>query len=635
VAQTGTRVLAASRIAVLVMLSTVAVPASSRAQEAPPTETAPLVKSLRLTGVEALDEGDLRAILQTKVTPWWPLAPDRRFDRRQFEVDLKRIVAYYRDHGYPRARVLSHDVDVRDDGRAVDLSITIQEGEPLVVRDLAVSGLDPLSPDETAALRERLPVSVGAPIVRQEVLSAGELLANELKDRGYAYATVRPVEERLDSGDVSLRFEVTPGTQAYFGPIDIEGNASVSDHIIRRQLTYRPGELFRRRLLQESQRRLYGLDLFEFATIGVQDAERQPAEVRTRVTVAEGKHRHLRFSAGYGTEDKLRGEAAWQHVNWFGGARTLGVRGKWSSLDRGVQVDFVQPYFYHSRLALALDGHNWYADEPAYMLMTRGGRAAVNGQLGPHTSWSVALTGEETRSEIVAAALEDLSFRDELIALGLDPTTGRQAGLLTSLGASAAHDTIDNALDPRAGHLLSLKLEQAGAWLPGRYNFLGVGAEGRYYHPVRDRTILASRVRVSTLDPFGERSNVPFSRRSFLGGSSSLRGWGRYEVAPLSGSGLPIGGHSLLELSQEVRVRLGRRFGVVAFLDAGNVWADAWNVDLGDLLSDVGAGVRYFTPIGPVRLDAAYQLTPLEGLRIDGAPQTRRWRLHFSIGQAF
>jgi outer membrane protein assembly complex protein YaeT len=600
-----------------------------------PLATQPAVESLRLIGVEAIDEGDLKAILQTKVTPWWPLASRRLFDRQEFDLDLKRLVAYYRDHGFPRARVLSSDIAPREDGRSVELTITIEEGPPLLVREIAIVGLDPLPADEIEALRGRLPVTLGEPVVHQEVLAAGEMLANSLKDRGYAYATVRPVEDRLENGAVRLRFEGRPGDQTFFGDIEITGNSSVSDHAIRRQLTYRPGELFRRELLQESQRRLYGLELFEFATIDVQDAEQQLVEARTRVTVAEGKHRRVRFSLGYGTEEKVRAEAAWQHVNWFGGARTLSVRGKWSSLDRGVQVDVGQPYFFHPRLALVLDAHHWFANEPAYTLLTRGGRAAITGHLGPHASWSVALTAENEHSEIAPAALADLSLRDELIALGLDPTTGRQEGMLTSVGVSAAHDTMDNALDPSDGHLLSLKLEQAGAWLPGSYNFLGVGGEARYYRRVLDRTVLASRMRFSSLDPLGGKANAPFSRRSFLGGSASLRGWGRYEVAPLSDSGLPIGGHSLFEVSQEARVRVGGKLGVVVFVDAGNVWADAWDFQLGDLVADAGAGVRYYTPIGPMRLDFAYQLTPIEALRIDGAPQTRRWRLHFSIGQAF
>jgi outer membrane translocation and assembly module TamA len=130
-------------------------------------------------------------------------------------------------------------------------------------------------------------------------------------------------------------------------------------------------------------------------------------------------------------------------------------------------------------------------------------------------------------------------------------------------------------------------------------------------------------------------AHVPFSERFFLGGSTSLRGWGRYEVSPLSGGGLPIGGRSMLELSSELRVPVWGKLSAVAFVDAGNVWDEAWQHDLGDLRYAVGPGLRYLTPIGPIRVDFGYQLTPIEGLLVEGEPEPRQWRIHFSIGQAF
>src|SRR4029077_11626929 len=110
---------------------------------------------------------------------------------------------------------------------------------------------------------------------------------------------------------------------------------------------------------------------------------------------------------------------------------------------------------------------------------------------------------------------------------------------------------------------------------------------------------------------------------------------GRYEVSPLSGSGFPIGGLSMLEGSSEVRMAVLNKIGAVAFFDYGNVWADSWTLDLGDLHYAVGPGLRYVTPIGPLRVDLGYQLNPIEGLLVNGQPEQRRWRLHFSIGQAF
>jgi outer membrane translocation and assembly module TamA len=130
---------------------------------------------------------------------------------------------------------------------------------------------------------------------------------------------------------------------------------------------------------------------------------------------------------------------------------------------------------------------------------------------------------------------------------------------------------------------------------------------------------------------------VPFSKRYFLGGSSSLRGWSRFQVSPLDPDGLPVGGLSLLDMSAEARIPLPatRPIGLVVFVDAGNVWRDGWTADVSDLRWSAGLGLRYLTPIGALRLDVARQLTPIAGLVIDGKPSTRRWRLHFNLGHSF
>jgi outer membrane protein insertion porin family len=178
--------------------------------------------------------------------------------------------------------------------------------------------------------------------------------------------------------------------------------------------------------------------------------------------------------------------------------------------------------------------------------------------------------------------------------------------------------------------------EQAGRILPGTFNYWSVSADARHYLPIGPTLVWANRVQAGNLDPAGgNQANVPFAKKYFLGGATSIRGWGLYEVSPLSGSGLPVGGDSMLAFSSELRAVLSGNFGGVLFLDGGNVWANPWGVQLHDLLYAVGPGLRYQTPIGPIRFDVGYQLNRLEGLVVNGAPETRRWRIHFSIGQAF
>ena len=135
--------------------------------------------------------------------------------------------------------------------------------------------------------------------------------------------------------------------------------------------------MFRQSALQNSQRRLYSQELFEFANVEPVRGEGQPAEIPTRVTVTEGKHKKVNFGVGYGSEEKARAEVDWRHVNFLGGARTFGVFARYSSLDRGVRLNFKEPYFFAPRYTLGLSGQSWHSDEPAFTLDTNGGRVTV------------------------------------------------------------------------------------------------------------------------------------------------------------------------------------------------------------------------------------------------------------------
>jgi outer membrane protein insertion porin family len=182
------------------------------------------------------------------------------------------------------------------------------------------------------------------------------------------------------------------------------------------------------------------------------------------------------------------------------------------------------------------------------------------------------------------------------------------------------------------GYRVAGRVERAGGWLPGAFNYVSLSGDVRYDHAVAGAT-LAGRVQYGSIDPRGPKSDVPFSRRYFLGGAESVRGWGRFEVSPYSAS-LPIGGQSLFAASGEIRLPVAGPIGAVVFADAGNVWEDAWTLSL-DVHSSAGVGVRYRSRFGLLRLDFGHQLTRVDGLRIDGEPQDRRWRIHFGIGHAF
>jgi outer membrane protein assembly complex protein YaeT len=595
------------------------------------------ITGLEFNGIEQVDKGALTNALQTKKGSWIPWGPKRYFDRSAFEADLKRIQAFYRDRGFPDARVTSFDVMLNDTQDKVDITVNISEGEPIRVAAVELQGFDVLPERRLRVLERTLPLQPEMPLDRQVELATRERVLNGLRDFGYPYAEVALTEEDAGPRRKTVVLRATPGTMARFGPVEIVGQSTVGEEVIRRQLTFAPGDVFTRNEMRESQRKLYGMELFEFANVeSIEDRELQPEEVPVRITVAEGKHRRVNFGVGYGTEEHARVRARWDHLNIFGGAQKLGVETKWSSLDRGVRLDYREPFFFRPHFSLNVDGQAWQAEEPVYDLDQVGGRVTVRHQANAQNYWTVSLINEYQRSVIDVEALTDFTVRDELIALGLDPRTGESRGTLSALNFAVNRNTTNNLLDARRGYVLNLQAEQAGKWLWGTYNYWSLSGEARHYFAVARRFVVANRLEVGGIDGFGNtEANVPFYRRYFLGGASSLRGWGRYEVSPLSGFGFPIGGLTMLEGSSELRLPVWGKLGAVAFVDYGNVWSEAWNLDLSDLRYSVGPGIRYQTPIGPARLDIGYQVNPIEGLLVEGEPQKRRWRLHFSIGQAF
>jgi outer membrane protein assembly complex protein YaeT len=596
-----------------------------------------VVHSLSFSGVKSVDESRLRNSLATHASSRIPWGKKSKFNQTQFEADLKRVTAFYADRGFPDARVTTFDAKVNAPKNQVDLSVTIDEGQPVKVASIDFAGFDVIPPARLAALKKSAPLSIGQPRDRQLVASTYEAAVNELKDHGYPYAKVSTAEDDgRDGKQAAITFTAEPGVLAHFGSVQVSGNKSVDEHIISRELTFKPGDLFQRSVLQDSQRRLYGLELFQFANVEPVNSDQQPDAVPVRVTVAEGKHQRLNFGVGYGTEEKARVDAEYHHLNFLGGARTAGLHVRWSSLDRGVRADFTQPYFFAPHFSFGAEAQDWYTVTPAYSSSVSGAKISVTHRADPRTSWSVSFGSEYDHSTISDTALNDPSLRSALIALGLDPSTNAQSGTLSVVGFDLQHSTADSPLNAHHGYQIAFHAEDASSILRGTFGYLAGSIDARQYLPLTDALVIASRGQLGNIRPDdGDEAKIPFAKRYFLGGASSLRGWGLYEVSPLSESGLPIGGDSLFAFSEELRAQLHGKVGGVFFLDGGNVWAKSGTIALDDLRYAIGAGLRYQTPVGPLRLDYGYQLNPIPDLQVNGVPQTRRWRVHFSIGQAF
>ncbi len=589
------------------------------------------IADVHLEGVRAVDEPQLRAALQTRARSWWPWGAKRYFAPDVFEADLKLIEEFYRERGYPNARVVQSDVQRHDD--EVSVRIVVEEGNPLRAASLEFSGLEALAPARILAIRERAPLKPDEPLALEALRQTAQLAADALGEAGYAYARIEIRQKLVAPERIAVEFHAEPGELGYFGSIEIVGNRSVDDEVIRRQLAYLPGQTFRVSALRESERRLSQLGMFKSVAIEVVVPEPRTPEVSTRITLEEGDLNQFSYSFGYDSEKQVYGDAQWRHLNFLGGGRSTIIRGRWSSIDRGGEGLFHQPYLFSPRLSLQLGGGAWQVDEPVYSVLSAGGSAGLSYAAGRFNRVSTTYLHQFEQNRVRDDTLADDPARTLLAGLGLNPFDGQQDGVLAAIRLDANRDTTLDAASPRAGYRTSIRIEKAGGWLPGVFAYRNFFTSGSSYRAAGPAT-LAGRVQFGTVDA-ELASDIPFSRRYFLGGSETLRGWGRFEVSPRSPAGVPIGGRTLLVANGEIRIPIVRPLSSVLFVDAGNVWAEAWELHFDDLRSNVGAGARVATPFGLVRVDAGYQLTPIRDLRVEGAPQDRRWRVHVSLGQVF
>ena len=240
----------------------------------------------------------------------------------------------------------------------------------------------------------------------------------------------------------------------------------------------------------------------------------------------------------------------------LGGAKTATTDLKWSSLERGVRIGLTEPYFLRAGGSLQFTASNWWTAEPTYDLRSYGGRVTFRNLFG---SGSQSLADRSTRNELQTSyirefedysisneALADLSVRPRLIALGLDPRRGTGKGTLSAIELGFERNTSGRPLDPRRGYVASVHVERAGGVLGGSFEYSEVVLEGRRYFEFGQRAVWANRIRAGTLasagTPAADITKIPFFKRYFLGGSTSLRGWGRYESVPSAARGFQLAG---------------------------------------------------------------------------------------------
>ncbi len=584
------------------------------------------------------------------------------FSREMLARDTEALKALYESRGFLETRIDSR-VDEPNERQTKFLSVTfvIDEGPRTVVNQVALEGVEPAIQKE---MWQSLLCKAGQAYSPSRAQVDREFILNFLADRGYPRAAANwKTSPAADPHQVDLRFQIELGLQEKIQRVVVLGNEHTREGIIRRELAIRPGEPLRQSNVLESQRRLYDLGTFSQVQIAAQD----PQAAETAKTVLVHVEEARRWTVGYGVgidvgrlagnqpQGQLKASPRLSleltRLNVGGRAQTLTVRGRVSTLDKGGAISYLIPRFPTRRdLNLRLSG---LAERSQNVLTFAAEREEASVAVEKHYS-PAAYIQARFAFRRVRVDESSLRIRQEEIPLVSRPAR------VAMLGLSYANDHRDEPTDATDG---SYSLADAGmSWksLGSQSNFVRVSGQNATYYRLTPYLTFARNTRFaveSTVGAVSATGDIPLPERFFMGGSESHRGFSVNQAGPRdSETGFPIGGNALFLNSLELRSRFaGGRFGVVLFHDAGNVFSTLRRMKLLkfvqrsptdlDYTSQVaGVGVRYRTPVGPVRLDVGYNFNPPRYQIIDksvnplGIVEVRRlahFQFSLSIGQSF
>jgi outer membrane protein insertion porin family/translocation and assembly module TamA len=576
-----------------------------------------MVKDLIISGNKQVADDDLEEVVLTRTRPWYtPWRERPRFDPEVFAADLQRIERFYQSRGYYEAKI-THDLVVDNERNLVTAKIEIEENAPVLVKQISIAIVDrPELQVIVEPLKPNLALKEGQPFTEEAYQGTETAIKEFFYDRGRARVEVsRKAEILPEERRANVSYAVDAGAQYLFGETNIEGLQEVTPDVVERELTYKPGQLFSGKALKDSRRNLLQLDLFSEIEIQPQTAAADSVAVPMAARLKEKPPREIRLGIGYGTEDQLRGQARWRHNNFLGGARQLELGAKASFIARELDARFVQPHFLGQNNRFSLTAGPRQFEEPGYTLNTTRVLPRFERKFSERFSAFVGYRGEYDKLEEVPRA----TFR------ALEPFKAK--GRLSALAVGAVWNTTDDRLNPTAGSNYSALVEQIGGPWGGSYDFVKLQGEAKWYVPLAAKTIWASRLKLGFAEPIAGGKEVPLFERFFAGGGNSVRGFERRMLGPLTRHDDPLGGRSLLEGSLELRQQLTKSLGGVVFIDFGQVSLRSFDPPVGHLKFAGGFGIRYATPIGPLRLDFGF---PFQRRETD-----RGWQIFFDIGQAF
>ena len=579
-----------------------------------------VIRAIRFEGADSIEEDELLDQLQTSTYSWWIswLTGSGVVKDEFLERDVALVTQYYLNHGYLDVNVTKPLIETKDDG--IDLIFQVQEGAQFSVRSVSVAGdlLEGGADKTLEGIATKAGEIFNVGVVREDTFKISE----KFTDIGYAFANVEPVT-KIDRTEnkVDLSYQVAKGNLITVDEILLSGNQKTRDNVIRRSMKINERELFSSSAIKRSQELLQRLGYFDEVTITPEPSDGED-EVDLNVAVREGSTGTFSAGAGLSSGDGFIISTRISENNLFGSGNSLTLDINTGSRRENYVLSFDNPRVNDTRWSLGVDA---LAVERVYDDFDRnqaGGSIRVGYPL-----WFLG-----------ADYLDDVrfSFGYEFLKIRIDDVDENapqlvmdEAGSSTSSSVtpSIVRNTIDNPLFPTSGSRQFLSVEAAG--LGGDERFWLSQFTNTWYYQIWKSPIgsfiFSNRFKLG----WGESYNsdpFPLFRRFFPGGINSVRGFDSRELGPKDGEGNEFGGNKQLVTNFEIIFPLVESFGLngVVFYDIGNAFDDDVDISYESLRHAIGWGVRWRSPIAPIRVEFGYPLDKEEG---DKSVVT-----HFSFG---
>ncbi len=541
------------------------------------------IKEIRFVGNEAVSAKHLQAEIISK--------PAAEYEDLDINYDVDRIIRLYRSRGFFNTELKPEVTIVRD---SVTIVFQIEEGKRPTIDRIAVEG------DSLQHLRSLFKIHVGDHFILSELSDTERAMQDYYKDRGYPFAEV---DYRVFPDSGVLIFMVEKGTLYYVRNIEVRGLTSARPHLIEREIELESGDLYSKSKVYDSQRRIYALGFF--STLKVEMLRVQSDSLDLIFNVKELKSRIINFGVGMSLPFSFLLSLGFEELNLANiGHRVninplvkFNIEKEWEAK---IEARYTFPYVTSLGLKLSILPFVWFEEKTDFSRQTRGNET----RLAKVFTEDVALT---------------LSHRYKYVRIEpkvMLPDTIK--GVTNSVKTQFLLDLRDEFFDPRKGFYLTPSIEYAGGIFGGANHFLRLESEERVFCPLLGST-LAQRFKIGVLVPM---NGVAIYEEYFLGGQYTLRGYPEFSIGPDS-IGEERYGKILLNFNLEYRVRLPWNFGLVGFFDAGYIDNKIDFSDTEYLKTTAGVGLRYFTPIGPLRFDLGFPL------------QERGYEFYFGIYHMF